>query len=186
VFPLQEIAPSGPGKNAWIDLFHSNSIEWMKEEALFGTHPLYAPNHVLVSFRNQDRVAIFDMEAGRAIWAWGQGEIHGPHDAQLLPGGTILLFDNGLGLKWSRALEVDPRTNAIVWEWHADPPESFFTRSRGSAQRLPNGNTLLAESRAGRAIEVGPDGDVVWEWLCPYLTPEGERYTIVRMQWVGE
>jgi hypothetical protein len=73
-----------------------------------------------------------------------------------------------------------------VWEWHADPPESFFTRSRGSAQRLPNGNTLLAESRAGRAIEVGPDGDVVWEWLCPYLTPEGERYTIVRMQWVGE
>lgn len=185
-YPLKEVPPSGPKENEWIDLFHSNSIEWMAQESLFGTHPLYEPHHVLVSFRNQDCVAIFDLRDKVVLWSWGQGEIRGPHDAQLMPGGTILLFDNGLGLKRSRAVEIDPRTNEIVWQLTATPPESFYTRSRGSAQRLPNGNMLLTESKKGRAMEFAPSGDVVWEWLCPYLTPGGDRYSIVRVQWVGE
>ena len=116
IFPLQEVESSNLGGDPWIDVFHSNSVEWMARDELFGTHPLYHPEHVLVSFRHQDRVAIFDMRERVPVWTWGQGEILGPHDAQLLPGGTILLFDNGLGRKWSRAIEVDPRTDEIVWE----------------------------------------------------------------------
>ncbi len=185
VFPLGPAAPDRLGGRPWIDLFHSNSIEWMHEEALFGSHSLYSPDHVLISFRHQDRVAIFDASRNVIVWAWGQNEIRGPHDAQLLPGGTILLFDNGLGRGWSRAIEVDPRTDEIVWEWRADPPEAFYTPTKGSVQRLPNGNTLLAESDRGRAIEIAPDGEVVWEWVCPHRTGPGERATIVRMLWVG-
>ena len=185
LFPLAAIPADELGGEPWIDLFHTNSLEWMRHESLFGTHPLYAPGHVLVSFRNQDRVAIFDYGKCSVVWAWGENDLGGPHDAQLLPGGTVLLFDNGLGRGASRALEVDPRTNAIVWEWRADPPESFYTPSKGSVQRLPNGNTLLAESDAGRAIEVAPNGDIVWEWLCPHFVAPGERATIVRMVWVG-
>jgi hypothetical protein len=37
----------------------------------------------------------------------------------------------------------------------------------GAATRLPNGNTLATESDRGRAIEVTPDGDTVWEYLNP-------------------
>ena len=44
---------------------------------------------------------------------------------------------------------------------------SFFTEGRGSAQRLPNGNTLACEAERGRAIEVTPDGEIVWEFLNP-------------------
>ena len=186
VFPLSEVKAVEFGGERWIDVFHSNSIEWMDREPLFGTHPLYSPEHALVSFRNQDRVAIFDTRRRDVAWAWGRGEVRGPHDAQLLPGGTILLFDNGLGRKWSRAIEVDPRTDEIVWEWRSDPPEDFYSASRGAAQRLPNGNTLLTESSRGRAIELAPDGEIVWEWYCPHLARNGDRLTIVRMQWVGD
>jgi hypothetical protein len=117
------------------------------------------------------------------VWSWGRGQISGPHDAQVLENGHILLFDNGLSRGWSRAIEIDPLTGQIVWEYHGRPPESFFTVGRGSAQRLPNGNTLLAESDRGRALETTAGGQIVWEFICPYRSNQGERAAIVRMIW---
>ena len=180
-FRLLPVHPSKLGGPPWIDLFHANSVEWMRREHLFGTHPLYAPNHLLLCFRHQSRVAIFDWEKNEVLWSWGAGTISGPHDAQLLDTGNILLFDNGLGRDHSRAIELDPRTDEIVWQFRSDPPTDFYTESKGSAQRLANGNTLLAESDAGRAIEITPAGEIVWEFLCPHESAPGERAAIVRM-----
>ena len=180
-FLMQRATPSRLGVRPWVDLFHANSIEWMHQSHLFSVDPIYGPNNVLVSLRHQDRVAIFDWQEREVVWSWGRNELSGPHDAQVLENGHILLFDNGLHRGWSRAIELDPLTGRIVWEYRATPEESFYTGSKGSAQRLPNGNTLLAESDRGRAIEVTPDGDVVWEFICPYGVREDTRAAIVRM-----
>ena len=99
----------------------------------------------------------------------------------MLESGNILLFDNGLSRGWSRAIELDPLSGEIVWTYEAEPRKSFYTVGRGSAQRLPNGNTLLAESGKGRAIEVTRDGDIVWEFNCPYGVGPQSRASIVRM-----
>lgn len=50
----------------------------------------------------------------------------------------------------------------------------------GSAQRLPNGNTLLVEAAFGRIIEVNPKGDVCWEYVVPYFAkyPEPEALKV--------
>jgi hypothetical protein len=183
VFPLQPVKPSGQGVRPWVDLFHANSIEWMHHDSLFPKHDRYGPNNVLVCFRHQDRVAIFNWPENKVVWSWGQEQISGPHDARVLKNGHILLFDNGLGRGWSRAIEVDPLIGEIVWEYRSDPPHRFYTASKGSVQRLPNGNTLLAESDQGRAIEVTPDGEVVWKFTCPYRLDDGKRAAIVRMIW---
>ncbi len=151
----------------WIDLFHANSVEWMHRPELVERSPLYASDHVLVSFRHQACVAIFDWTQRKMVWHWGRGEISGSHDATVLANGNILIFDNGLGRGWSRAVEVNPLTNEIAWEYRAEVPEDFFTQSRGSAQRLANGNTLLGESDRGHAIEVNPAGEIVWEYWHP-------------------
>jgi hypothetical protein len=176
-FELQKESPS----KGHLDLLHANSIYWMQDAALAARDPLYAPSNVVVTIRHQDTVAIIDWDARRVVWAWGQGEISGPHDAVVLPSGNILVFDNGLGRGWSRVLEVDPRTRAIVWEYRAPEPQSFYTQTRGANQRLPNGNTLIAQSDSGRAFEVTPDGTIVWEFLNPNLS-EGKRGGIVRMR----
>ncbi len=181
IFPLAPIEPSDLGGPPWVDLFHSNSVAWLRHAGVADHHKLYDPRHVLVCFRHQDRIAIFHWDRNEVIWSWGAGELSAPHDAQWLTSGHILLFDNGMERGWSRAVELDPRTNKVVWQWHADPPESFYTHSKGSAQRLPNGNTLLAESDAGRAIEITPAGELVWEFICPHRTPAGQRAAIVRM-----
>ena len=140
-----------------IDALHSNSVEWMRHPDLVGRHPLYGKDTVLVCIRNQDTLAVFDWKKKKLVWAWGQGELSGPHDATMLENGNILVFDNGLGRSWSRVVEVDPLRREIVWEYRAPEQDSFYTRTRGANQRLANGNTLITESDNGRVFEV--DGD---------------------------
>ena len=180
-FPLQPIGPSDTGVRRWVDVFHANSVEWMHHESLFSTHALYGPDNILMCFRHQDRIAVFNWSENRFIWSWGRGQISGPHDAQVLENGHILLFDNGLSRGWSRAIELDPLSGEIVWTYEGEPRRSFYTIGRGSAQRLPNGNTLLAESDKGRAIEVTRDGTIVWEFNCPYGAGRHSRASIARV-----
>lgn len=182
VFRLKRVGPSALGGPPWVDVFHSNSVEWLHHEHLVGRHPLYDLGNILVCFRHQDRVAVFNWERNEVVWAWGEEELSGPHDAQVLENGHVLVFDNGLGRGASRVLEIDPATGQIVWRYQAQPATSFYTASKGSAQRLPNGNTLIAESDRGRAFEVTPAGEVVWEFVSPHKVKGGQRAAIVRMR----
>ena len=45
----------------------------------------------------------------------------------------------------------------------------FYSSYISSAQRLPNGNTLITEGSDGRLIEVTPDHEIVWEFINPYF-----------------
>jgi outer membrane protein assembly factor BamB len=166
----------------FVDLLHANAVQWMDRPELAARSPLYAPGNLMVTLRNQDTVAIFDWQARRVVWVWGPGEIHQPHDASLLPDGHFLVFDNRRHRDWSRVVEVDPETRRIVWEYRAPTPEDFYTGTRGSAQRLANGNTLIADSDSGRGFEVTPDGAVVWDFRVPHLDTASRRATVVRMR----
>jgi hypothetical protein len=175
---------STPDQMQEIDLIHSNAIEWMRRPDLAERDPLYAPSNVLLSLRTQDAVVVVDWERKRVVWSWGQDEMSGPHDATVLDDGHFLVFDNGLGRGWSRVIELDPIAREIVWEYRA--PEGFFTATRGAAQRLANGNTLITDSEAGRAFEVTPDHRIVWDFWNPDEDADGERSIIVRMRRLPE
>jgi hypothetical protein len=177
--PLRKRRPRRVGKIRQVDFIHANSIEWMRQPHLAEKSPIYAPSNVLVSLRHQDAVIIVDFLAKRVVWWWGQGSLSGPHDATVLPDGHILIFDNGLNRRWSRAVEVDPLRWEIAWEYRAPNPGDFFSRDRGGAQRLPNGNTLLTDSNAGIAFEVTPAGETVWRFRNPNRR-EGKPIVIVR------
>jgi hypothetical protein len=182
ILELQPVKPREFDGLTEVDLFHSNSIEWIDRPDLADKHPIYGPNKILVCLRNQDSVVVIDWETRRPVWAWGRGEIIGPHDATVLPNGNILVFDNGLGRKWSRAVEMNPLTGRIVWE-HGGPGEgSFYTRTRGANQRLSNGNTILVESDDGRAFEVTPGGKTVWEFVNFNVSEKREPSVIVRVR----
>jgi hypothetical protein len=181
LFALQPVRRRRLGDRWLIDLLHANSIAFLDDPRLAARDPIYALGNVLVTMRHQDTVAILDWRAGQVVWAWGQGQIRGPHNASLLGNGHILLFDNRLGEGWSRVIEIDPLSREVVWEWHAPNPTDFYTASRGSAQRLPNGNTLIAESDRGHAFEVTPAGDVVWDFWNPNRDESGRPATLVRM-----
>jgi hypothetical protein len=144
------------------DLLHTNSVQWLDGD------------RVLVSIRNQDRIAIVDWRARRILWSWGPGELERQHDATQLANGHILLFDNGSRRGWSRVLEVDPRSDEIVWQYGAAAAERFYSKGRGAVQRLANGNTLISVSDSGYAFEVTPDRRIVWEFHNPITVRKGD------------
>ena len=45
----------------------------------------------------------------------------------------------------------------------------FYSSYISSAQRLPNGNTLITEGSDGRLIEVTKEHEIVWEYINPYF-----------------
>jgi len=50
----------------------------------------------------------------------------------------------------------------------------FASHYISSAQRLPNGNTLIDEGADGRLFEVTAQKEIVWEYVNPYFgTEEG-------------
>ncbi len=66
-----------------------------------------------------------------------------------------------------------PVTGEIVWRYDGDsakPETRFYSRSASTVARLPNGNTLIVVTEAGRAIEVTASGEVVWEFFNPART----------------
>jgi outer membrane protein assembly factor BamB len=128
-------------------------------------------------------VAIVDPEARAVVWSWGPGELDRPHHPSVLPNGNLLIFDNGNLRGWSRLVELEPASGTIVWEYRGDPPESFSSPVRGSAQALPNGNVLVTESSRGRVFEVTRDGAVVWTFLNPDFEQQSRRqiYRMLRV-----
>ncbi len=106
----------------------------------------------------------------------------GQHDVHMIPegvpgAGDVLMFDNeGEGgyppvpmpmLSGSRVLEINPVTRQVVWQY-TGTKATFYSPFIGSAQRLPNGNTLIDEGIWGRFIQVTPNGRIVWEYVSPF------------------
>jgi hypothetical protein len=157
------------------DYLHANSVDILKGPAR--GIPRSRAGQALISFREVSTVALVDPQAQSIVWAQSGPWVR-QHDAQVLPTGTLLLFDNegsSAGHGRSRVLEVDPATSRIVWNYAGREDEPLDSLARSSQTRLSNGNTLIVESMAGRVIEVAPDGDIVWEFVNPVRAGEGER-----------
>ena len=86
---------------------------------------------------------------------------------------------------YSRVLQFNPVTLEITWQY--TPLEAgfllftdaskFYSSYISSAQRLPNGNTLITEGSDGRILEVTPEHEIVWEYINPYFNKLAGNFT---------
>jgi hypothetical protein len=126
--------------------------------------------------RNLNAIAVLDIPRGEFVWA-KSGPWKSQHDPSFLPNGNLLLFDNlGLEGDLSRVLEYYPETQAIPWSTAETPSVDFFSPVRGSCQRLPNGNTFIANSNVGQLLEISPEKKVVWDCFCNDSVANARRY----------
>jgi len=138
---------------------HSNSLHYNVEDDTY-----------TLSSLNYDQYTKFT-RGGEIVWRLGGEQSsftgsgaawdrqHGHHN---LPGGHILIFNNGAFNSPSGVFEVALDTIAgtaeRVWQYENNGLGSSVL---GDVQRLPNGNTLVTYSDAGTIREVAADGALV-------------------------
>ncbi|NEU56399.1 arylsulfotransferase (asst) [Halorussus sp. MSC15.2] len=150
------IAGGGPYPADWA---HLNDVERLRDGRL------------MTSLRNQDSVVFVDPETGvQENWTLGADGAHGvlyeQHNPDYIPeseGGPAVVVADSLNdrvVEYQRAGGEWKRT----WVWSDERMK--WPRD---ADRLPDGNTLIADTNAHRVLEVNPRGDVVWS--APFYAP---------------
>jgi len=150
---------------AVVDYVHGNSAD------------VDAEGNFVISSRHMNEVTKISRTTGEILWRLGGKNnqfrfIGDPipfdhqHDARLLPGGRLTLFDNGTFRfpRFSRAVEYaldeTNKTATLVWQYRATP--DLFGIALGSVQRLPNGNTLIGWGATTPTLtEITPAGSIV-------------------------
>lgn len=120
-------------------------------------------NHRIIEINPQNKI----------VWQYGitasvginRGRLYSPSDMQPLKGGHFLITDTDN----HRVIEVNANEDII---WQFGNPDNKLGSGYGSlnnqlnaptqAFRLPNGNTLVADSENRRVIEVNPEREIVW------------------------
>jgi hypothetical protein len=156
------------------DLFHTNSLEVL-DGRIAARVPEFAKGNILVSLWVPSLLAVVDLDRKTVVWAM-KGTFKRQHDPKILVNGNMLLFDNQGRPLQSSVIELDPADRTVRWEYVGTKADPFFTESCGTAERLPNGNTLITESDNGRAFEVTAEKQVVWEFYNPFRAGDQGEY----------
>ena len=170
-----------------VDYVHGNAVERDYD------------GNILISSRNLSEITKINRQTGEIIWRLGGKRNqftftnNDPnlyqHDIRRLPNGHVTLFDNGptrSPVEYSRAVEFDldeeNKVATSVWEYRNSP--DIFSEAMGSAQRLPNGNTLVGWGSTGNPAitEVKPDGTKALEMG---FADSQVSYRAFRFPWEG-
>jgi hypothetical protein len=161
----------------------SGSVDWTHANSIFHDQQ---SDLVLMSLRHQSQVVAIDRATDDIAWILGQdgdfeligapagtGWFYSQHQAQLLSGDRVLLYDNGTerptgeGGQYSRALllELDHKagTAEVMWSYDVDNYTSFL----GGVTELSTGNFLICAGgqrsmdASAQLLEVA-GGEAVW------------------------
>lgn len=156
------------------DVLHTNTLHYI-DEAHAALHPFLEAGQLLISARRTNVVALVDFEEEKVLRIWSKLFL-GQHDPKILDDGSMLVFDNRKERGKSRVIAIDPETSEILWRYRGNDQSPFFTATCGTSERLQGGTTLITESDNGRAFEVTPEGEIVWEFVSPYRVGANREY----------
>ena len=130
--------------------------------------PVEAGHRIMVQGNN--KLALVDQD-GTIEWEmkWG-----GIHDIHVLPSGNIMVQERN-----RKIVEIDPKTRKVVWSYDCTK-ENGNQGKRIEAhafQPLANGHIMIAESGAGRIIEIDRQGKIHHQIKLKIKQPHPHRDT---------
>lgn len=192
---LDRYIPKGMGPEVQkikTDPVHLNDVEPLSA-AMAKEYPLFDAGDLLLSLRFPDLVFVLDPGSGEVKW-YESRHFTRQHDPDFLGNGWIGVFDNrrdgterGRMLGGTRIIALRPHTDSTKVLFPTRHSEPHYTAWQGKWQALENGNMLLAETTAGRVVEVDSSGRTVWEWIHAPLSrskvpsvPKATRVDVTR------
>ena len=160
---LVEKAKQGAEKNSLVDIFHCNGLAIAAKTFSDAVRK----GDILISCRDLNLLIVTDPEFKEERWSFGPGILERQHQPSFLPDGSILVFDNRPKKKRSRVVKINIQNKKIVWEYTGAEFETFFTKSMGGVQALPNNNLLITLGIPGEVLEITPDKKLVWRFRNP-------------------
>jgi len=155
----------------WNFIYGSGTVDWCHFNALEED----IDGSILISVSHWSRILKVDRLSGEVMWQLGDGGtlrvppgfvIRQQHAITTLAPNRYLIFDN-LGYQGSsRAMEfaVETNDNRAFQFWEYVPQPNIVSLTRGNAQRLTNGNTLIFfPTSTGIIQEVDEKGELLWE-----------------------
>lgn len=149
------------------DTMHLNDIEMFPEGM---ESEVFAPGDLMISLRNINTILVVDPDTWKVKFQ-STGPFLRQHDPDFAEGDRILVFDNRNldplvpeNERYSRIVEIDALTGAHREYFRGQGAAHFYTAAMGKFQQASNGNLLITSSQQGRAIEVDPSGNLVWEF----------------------
>lgn len=146
----------------------AHDIQWI-EEGLPGSGDFLIFNNGQYLFESTPQSSILEIDPTRNASGASTGSYVDPPSA----GYTVWAADDPDQMKGKRLL-----SNQIVWKYASRSNVDFFSHIGSSAQRLPNGNTLICAMTSGQIFEVTDEGLVVWEYIVP-VTRDGVKSVFV-------
>lgn len=146
------------------DTLHLNDVEVFPSHLPSGH---FKPGDIMLSLREAHTVLVFDPDSLEISFI-KTGHTIGQHDPDFIDGNRISVFDNHVAGdpkngQQSRIVMFDASTDEQETFYEGTPGSPFYTDKMGKQQWLENGNLLITESYKGRAFEVTPEGDIVWQ-----------------------
>ncbi len=148
------------------DTLHLNDVEIFPRRLAEG---FFKHGDLMVSLRNIHTILVFDQNTGKIKYL-KTGNFVGQHDPDFIDGNTISVFDNNVAAgqnaeRRSRIVILSPLNDSREIYFQGNEKQDFYTNIMGKHQWMPNGNLLLTESTGGRAFEIDPNGEIVWQYV---------------------
>lgn len=195
----------GPNSGDWSHL-NSVKYNPALDQIIVSSHYLneiYVIDHSTTTAQAASHAGGNSGKGGDILYRWGCPSNYGAPGTRVfdvvhhgswihagLPGaGHAMAFNNRQSQTTSMVVELELPVNGqgqySLTQGNAYLPASpywsytaagFFSQHLGSAQRLPNGNTLIAQSTSGKFLEVTSGGTVVWQYQPGGQIPRVIRY----------
>lgn len=163
-------------KDGDLDLCHANSVR-------------YKDGEILVSLRNISRVMVLSKKEKKLLWMSPKGAFRRQHDAQWIPGGKILVFNNEEDysqlqldkLRPSSVMSIDPTTNKTeTLAVGSGFPFHWSSSLMGGAQLLSNGHLWVSVSMNGQMIEVDQENRILQRYVVHPVAIENSNTAFFR------
>ena len=140
-----------------------------------------ADSNFLVSFYNINQIWKINAKSGKLIWKFGEnGDIipdqtalfSGQHTLHLNTDGSLMMFDNGIKLKKSRALSftINEQQKTAIMRINAPIPDSLYTEKMGSAYMLDQNTILQCSTNKNYLLATDLQGNILWKVKTGGLT----------------